>query len=602
MVVFYEGGGGLKTKSEFTVTNTYHYNDSSPVCWIISHLTRYTPIIVGFVVFALISNICAALIPVVTGAAFTIVLQKQLGQLGLCVLALLVLAIGQGGLELGAHYLAEILGQRFTHDAREELYRSLLGKSQTFHNRQRVGEVMARISRDMVLMSTMVAPALDFIFLSFSSLLITLIFIGHISLQLLLVPVLYTIALIIAVRSYSHQLLPSTMNMGMEFGAIDAVLSEAVAGIEVVKAAAQEEQETAKFMQRITHYRDLYIENAKVQGRFLPNLFFGIALALALLHSIFLLSQHLIALGDVIAFMGLMINLRSLTSFSYWTFAVVQGGIAGAHRVLDLIREDSDLDENEHGYRGEMHGEIVFDHVSFRYGETTVLEDISFHAQPGQTIAIVGQIGAGKSSLTKLVNRIYDVDTGGILLDGIDVRDWSLDVLRSHIATIEQDTFLFSRSIAENIAYGLSENVDQAAIERAAQTAQAHEFIQSFPYGYQTEIGERGVTLSGGQRQRLAIARALLTDPRILILDDATSAIDSATEDEIQKAIKHVQQGRTTLLITYRLSQIRWADSVLIIDQGRLLDQGTHEELMQRCAFYRRLFSHYESPAVAALK
>ncbi|HJT55949.1 MAG TPA: ABC transporter ATP-binding protein [Ktedonobacteraceae bacterium] len=592
----------MKRKSEFTIINAYQYNDASPARWIISHLTRYIPIILGYVLLALLSNICAAFIPVVTGTAFTVVLQKQLGQLGLFALILLVLAIGQGGFELGAHYLAEILGQRFTHNTREELYRNLLGKSQTFHNRQRVGEVMARISRDMVLMSSMVAPAFDFIFLSFSSLLITLAFIGHISLQLLLVPVLYSIVLIIAVRSYSRQLIPSTMNMGMEFGAIDAVLSEAVAGIELVKAAAQEEQEMEKFLQRITHYRDLFIENARVQGRFLPNLFFGIALALALLHSIFLLSQHLISLGEVIAFMGLMINLRSLTSFSYWTFAVVQSGVAGAQRVLALIHEDSELDENEDGYRGEMHGDIVFDHVSFRYGETTVLQDISFHARPGQTVAIVGQIGAGKSSLTKLVNRIYDVDAGRILLDNIDVRDWNLDVLRSQIATIEQDVFLFSRSIAENIAYGLGENVDQAAIEQAAQAAQAHAFIQSFPYGYQTEIGERGVTLSGGQRQRLAIARALLTDPRVLILDDATSAIDSATEDEIQKAIKRVQQGRTTLLITYRLSQIRWADSVLVIDQGRLLDQGTHEELMERCAFYHRLFSHYESPAVAALQ
>jgi ATP-binding cassette subfamily B protein len=192
------------------------------------------------------------------------------------------------------------------------------------------------------------------------------------------------------------------------------------------------------------------------------------------------------------------------------------------------------------------------------------------------------------------MNRIYDVRAGRILLDGVDIRDWGLDTLRLGIATIEQDIFLFSRSIAENIAYGLGKNVDQTVIEAAAKDAQAHDFIQQFPLGYETEIGERGMTLSGGQRQRLAIARALLTDPRILILDDATSAIDSATEDEIQKALKRVQQGRTTFLITHRLAQIRWADTVLILDQGRLVDQGTHEELMERCTLYKRLFSHYE--------
>jgi ATP-binding cassette, subfamily B, bacterial len=239
-----------------------------------------------------------------------------------------------------------------------------------------------------------------------------------------------------------------------------------------------------------------------------------------------------------------------------------------------------------------MRGEIIFEHVTFSYGTTPVLKDISFRAEPGQTIAIVGQTGAGKSTLTKLVNRIYDVNEGRVLIDGIDVRDWNLDSLRSQISTIEQDIFLFSRSIAENIAYGLGQKADRGAIEAAAKDAQAHNFIMSFRDGYETEIGERGVTLSGGQRQRIAIARALLTDPRILILDDSTSAIDSATEDEIQKAIRRVLQGRTTLLITHRLSQIRWADKILVLRKGELIDQGTHEELLARCETYRRIFTH----------
>src|SRR6185312_5456169 len=235
-----------------------------------------------------------------------------------------------------------------------------------------------------------------------------------------------------------------------------------------------------------------------------------------------------------------------------------------------------------------------FEHVTFSYEGTPVLRDISFSAEAGQTIAIVGQTGAGKSTLTKLINRIYDADEGRILVDGVDVRTWNLDALRSQISTIEQDIFLFSRSVAENIAYGLGQKVDRESIERAAQDAQAHQFIMGFKEGYETEIGERGVTLSGGQRQRIAIARALLTDPRILILDDSTSAIDSATEDEIQRAIHRVLEGRTTLLITHRISQIRWADKILVLKRGELIDQGTHAELLERCDTYRRIFAHHD--------
>jgi ATP-binding cassette, subfamily B, bacterial len=291
--------------------------------------------------------------------------------------------------------------------------------------------------------------------------------------------------------------------------------------------------------------------------------------------------------------MGLIALLRFPTSISIFSFNLAQMGFASAKRILEIMREETEMDENTAGRQATMQGDIVFEHVSFGHGNTMILQDISFHATPGQTVAIVGQTGSGKSTLTKLVNRSYDVISGRVLVDGVDVREWSMDSLRSQISTIEQDIFLFSRTIAENIAFSEGQDASQTEIERAARDAQAHDFIHSFKDGYQTMIGERGVTLSGGQRQRLAIARALLTDPQILILDDSTSAIDSATEDEIQRAIRRVLEGRTTLLITHRLSQIRWADQILVLDQGRLLDQGTHTELLARCALYRRIFTRH---------
>jgi ATP-binding cassette subfamily B protein len=219
------------------------------------------------------------------------------------------------------------------------------------------------------------------------------------------------------------------------------------------------------------------------------------------------------------------------------------------------------------------------------------LKSISFTAKPGETIAIVGQTGAGKTTLTKLVNRIFDASAGHVLIDGVDVREWSLDSLRSQIATIEQDIFLFSRTVADNIAFGARTPATREQIEAAARLAQAHAFITALPEGYDTVVGERGVTLSGGQRQRIAIARAFLSDPHILILDDSTSAIDSATEDQIQQAMRQILEGRTTLLITHRLAQIRRADRILLLKNGALIAQGTHSDLLLSSDAYRQLFA-----------
>ena len=277
------------------------------------------------------------------------------------------------------------------------------------------------------------------------------------------------------------------------------------------------------------------------------------------------------------------------TFISLFSFELVQLGIAGAKRILALINAETELDENIQGVAQTIQGEVRFEDVSFGYNGNTVLKGVTFTAKPGETIAIVGQTGSGKTSLTRLINRIYDVNEGVVRVDGVDVREWSMESLRSQISTIEQDIFLFSGSIEENIAFGC-DDASRVEIEQAARDAQAEEFITSFKDGYETEIGERGVTLSGGQRQRVAIARAFLTDPKILVLDDSTSAIDSATEDQIQRAMKSISSHRTTFLITHRLSQIRWADRILVIRHGEIADQGTHDELILRSVDYRRIF------------
>jgi ATP-binding cassette, subfamily B, bacterial len=584
------------TNSEFSVANAYAYDRRGPIRWIVSHALRYKRLLFTFVFGSIGFTVTSALVPTLTGRAFTEVTRAHpdvsalLGIVGLMLLVVLAQAV----LDPLGVLSSEFVAQRMERDAREELYLNLLGKSQTFHNRQRIGDIMARSTNDVRQLNGMMNPGVSIILGSLLNIVVPLVFIAVLDWQLLLAPVLFTIAFAISIRRYNARLGPVVGAQREQFGVMNAGLAETITGIEVVKSTAQEDQERRKFARHARSYRDYFVRQGQVQARYLPRLFLSIAFVIAFLHGLFLVTQGALSVGSLIAYLGLMSILHEPAELSIFSFSLVQLGVAGAERILSVMAEETELDENQQGWQAPLRGEIVFDHVSFSYGGAPVLKDVSFRAEPGQTVAIVGQTGSGKSTLTKLVNRTYDATSGRVLVDGVDVRDWSLESLRSQISTIEQDIFLFSRSIAENIGFSQGGDFDREAVITAARDAQADGFITDLKDGYDTVIGERGVTLSGGQRQRLAIARALLTDPRILILDDATSAIDSATEDEIQRAIRRLLQGRTTLLITHRLSQIRWADRVLVLQNGEMADFGTHTDLLERSPLYRRIFARYE--------
>jgi ATP-binding cassette subfamily B protein len=560
---------------------------------------RYKSYLAIFIIGTVLSEVLTATIPTLIGSAFNEIVRPRPSISSLGVIALETLGVvallfftGPAGV-----FGSEVLAQRLERDTRDELYLSLLAKSQTYHNQQRVGDIMARATNDVRQLNPMINPGVSLILDSTSALVIPIIFIGFIDWRLLLAPLIFTAFYIIAVRNYTRRLTPVTADMRQQFGIMNAGLEETITGIEVVKSTGQEAQERRKFGESASKYRDYYVKNGEIQARYLPLLLIAIAIVGGFLQALWLFGQGQISIGQLIAFMGLMALLRYPSFISIFTYSLVQLGIAGANRILVVMREETDLDQNLTGYSAEMRGDVSFQNVSFAYdaGSPLALRDISLHVAAGQTIAIVGQTGSGKTTLTKLVNRTYDASDGRVLVDGVDVRDWSLDSLRSQIGAIEQDIFLFSRTIADNIAFGLGEQVTRERIIEAAQQAQAHEFIMGFEHGYDTMVGERGVTLSGGQRQRLAIARALLVNPRILVLDDATSAIDSATEDKIQQALRAVMRDRTTLLITPRLSQIRWADKVVVLQRGQVVAVGAHEELMKTSELYRRIFSHYDS-------
>jgi ATP-binding cassette subfamily B protein len=573
--------------------------------WILSHTLRHKPVILGLFAGALGNAVLAAVMPMFVGRAFDAVIETPPDLRGLVVasVAVVVSQLVRGVLQLGRNWSGETIGQRLERDIRDELYVSLLGKSMSFHDMQSTGDLMARATNDVREINVMFNPGINMVVGSAMFLFVPLYFILTIHPQLVLVPLGYLLLYFFIVRSYLRELRPATERVRREFGRMNTRLAEAIEGIETVKGAAQEQREIGLFLQAITGWRNAYLVQAGIEARFVPLLLLGILQAAGLLYSLLLLRAGAIGVGDVAAFNGMLRMLGFPTFAAQFAYSRVSSGIASARRILELINARTELGQNVAGFDAPLLGEVVFEDVTFCYqapqqqcsleDEETVLENVSFRVAPGQTVAIVGQTGSGKSTIAKLINRTYDVDEGRILVDGVDVRDWNLEALRRQISIIEQDIFLFSRTIADNVAFGCPDAA-QEEIEAAARAAQAHDFVSGFKHGYDTIIGERGVTLSGGQRQRLALARAFLTKPPILILDDATSAIDSETEDRIQRAIERAAAGRTTFLITHRLSQIRWADLIVVMRQGRVEAVGTHEELLQDSAAYRNIFMRYE--------
>ena len=595
-------------KSEFAVTHRWKADYRSPSRRVLSHLRDYKLIILVVFIGAAGNAILAAALPILTGVAFDAIVNDSPNVTSLLWISILMVVTQavRTMLQLGRNFGSEVLGQRLERDSRVELYASLLGKSMGFHDLHATGDIMARATNDVRELALMMAPGLNLVLGSANFLIMPLIVVPSINPQLLLTPILFTIGYILAMRWYLRSLQPVTEAVRQNFGRLNAGLTESVEGIETVKGATQEAYEVARFKTNASRVRDAFVNQGRVEARFLPLLLLGIAQGLAFGHALLLYSRGEVTVGDVVAYMGVIALLGFPVFVSLFAYSQVSSGLSSARRILELITSKADLDQNDLGHQERMSGAFSFEDVTFNYTVETdekttedqqpasqpALQNVSFDVEAGQTLALVGQTGSGKSTVAKLINRIYDVNQGSVTVDGVDVRDWNLATLRQQISIIEQDVFLFSRTIAENIAFG-KPDATRAEIEEAARSAQAHDFIMGFPEQYETVVGERGTMLSGGQRQRLALARAFLTDPAILILDDSTSAIDSATEDQIQQAIEAATEGRTTILITHRLSQIRWADKIVVLRRGRVSAMGAHEDLLEQSQAYRDIFARF---------
>lgn len=571
----------------------FYKTRKSPTKWILAHIlsgkNKYLIIIVIFT--TIIATVLSSQVLILVGVAINNFTSNAASSLFYFTILILILGITGPLIRLINFMLREILAQKMEKETRQELLANLLGKSQSFHEQQKTGEIMARATEDVRMLNFLMSPAISLIFESFTSLFIPIIFILFLyPIELSIAPICFTIIFLITLRRYNAKLGPVTVQLRTEFGNMNAKLNEGLSNIELVKGSAQEKVEVQKYQLHAKKYRDAYIAQGQIQAKYTPLVVLAVAITVSLAQAIALYYQGTLTVGEIIAYMGLFALLRFPTNISIFIFALLKLARASSDRLLEIMNKETEIDENLEGIDKIIEGKIQYENVDFQYPDdkNPILKNISFEIKPGNTLAIVGTTGSGKSTLTKLISRLYDVTGGRILIDNTDIRKYSLKSLRKQISYIEQDIFLFSTTIFENISFGRVSSIED--VIEVAKEAQAHDFISKLPKGYNTEIGERGVQLSGGERQRVAIARAFLTNPKVLILDDSTSAIDSETEDKIQEAISNIQRDRTTILITHRLSQIRWADLIIVLKNGTIEASGTHEELLKTSEEYQKIF------------
>ena len=568
--------------------------------WILAHLfyKKNKFLLFLYIVLSILANFMVSFNIVIIGYAIEDIINHIGGSIGSNVLYWTILyllnSLGTQIIGVGQRVSRINLAQSLEEEARKEFYMSLLGKSQSFHDKQAIGDIMARATNDVRFLNLLINPGISN--LVGAILLITVpiatIFIVFPDLpQLSIVPIVFIALFLVSLKKYVTKLTPLFRSRQAEFANMNAILNESLDGIEVIKSMAQENQSIEKYRTSAIIFRDTSIKVGYIQARYYPRLYITVAITLGLTHSVILSYYGFITVPEILIFIGLLSTLRGIIDSSLYSFFYIKSASIGAERLIETMLAESEITIPSNPITKQIEGKIVFDNVSFSYpgANNLVLKNISFKVSPGQTVAIVGTTGSGKTTLTKLISRLYDINEGNITIDDVNIQIYSLKSLRDQIAYIEQDVFLFSKSAYENIAFG-RENYSKKEITEVAKEAQAHDFISKLPEQYETSVGERGVQLSGGERQRIAIARAFLSDPKILVLDDASSAIDAKTEEKIQEAISKILHNRTTLLITHRLSQIRWADLIIVLKKGKIVAKGSHKDLLQNSEEYRNIF------------
>lgn len=563
--------------------------------WFLSFLKKYRVRMIVGLILVFITALLVLINPQISGMIVDEVIEGQhYEKLGILLLIMIGVTLVRSLLRFTFLMCFESSSQGLVYDMREEAYRKLMKEDFNFFNKKRTGDLMSRQTGDMDAVRHMVSHVIYFSFENILVFLMALVMIFSVNVKMalcMLIVLPFTLAVTLSQRRHIK---PAFDRVRDCFSSLNAFAQETIAGNRVVKAFAKEDYELEKFDRENDGYRDAQLNAASIWMKYIP-MFEILSQCLTIILMImggFMVIDGEMTIGNMVTVNGYLWMLNSPLRQAGWIINDLQRFLTAIEKIYKVYTTEPDIKQPEHVVeKRKLKGSVTFDHVNYYTNDDTVLKDISFHVEPGQTVGIIGATGSGKSSLINLVCRFYDVNQGRVLVDDIDVRNLNLQTLRGNIGIAMQDVFLFSDTIEGNIAYG-NPDCTFEQVQAAAKIANADEFIREMPEGYDTIIGERGVGLSGGQKQRISLARAILKDPSIIILDDTTSAIDMETESMIQNELKKISDERTVFIIAHRISSIIHADQILVLDNGRLVERGTHEQLLAKKGYYSTVFHH----------
>ncbi|GAA0453022.1 ABC transporter ATP-binding protein [Alkalibacillus silvisoli] len=551
--------------------------------------------------FLILSLISMIFVTVIT-AAYPVVLQLTIDEviypgnfelIPMIVIAFIVLMGIKALTVYTQQYLGDLFGISTVYNVRDDLYKKLQRLSFKYYDNAKTGDLMSRLTADVEGFRFFLSFGFAEMLRIFSMVTVSLLVMFYYSVPLALVTMAAMPFLAVSVYMFDKRVHPAFLGIRRSFGRMNTRVQENVSGMNTVKSLSREDFEIGRYEEKGENYRDHYLKTAKIWSKYMPFMEFvgNVSVVALLAYGGFLVMQGSLQPGELAAFFSLVwMFLGPLMNFGFVVNMFSQAKASG-ERLLEVLESDLELDDSIKPKGENIKGHVTFNHVTLTYVEDDdeALKNISFDAPSGKVVGLIGATGSGKSSITQLMTRFYEPEQGEVLIDGRPTSDFSLKDLRKHIGFVLQEPFLFSTTIKENIAYGNPEATMDDIID-AAKRAQAHDFITEMPNGYDTLLGERGMGLSGGQKQRISIARALLIDPSILVLDDATSAVDMQTEFKIQAALKEVMHDRTTFIIAHRISSLKHADEILVLEDGEIVERGKHDFLLQNNGPYQRIY------------